>query len=197
VRLLDSDSYDELIEKSVANTQKGFLLIPGVCPQWDNEARRPNRGFSLAGSTRAKYGEGLKAASHQAAKALTEDERIVFINAWNEWAEGAYLEPDHHYGYAYLAETLRVPQGLSNPSLAPNDVGIKLAWFLHAAAAKSERRHIVDAFRRYAGGSSPSETAHCPPTLAGSCDMMQDISRKGPLPESGTMGSVGAKASNG
>jgi lipopolysaccharide biosynthesis protein len=90
-------------------------LFPGVCPSWDNEARKPGRGFCFTGSTPRKYGAWLEAACDMALKAEQPEERLVFINAWNEWAEGAYLEPDRHFGHAYLVETARVLNALRIP----------------------------------------------------------------------------------
>lgn len=100
-------SYAALAEAAMADMAKPYRYLPSVCPDWDNEARKPRRGTSFYGSTPALYGHWLEAASRYALEAPA-DERIVFINAWNEWAEGAYLEADRHYGYAYLAETARV-----------------------------------------------------------------------------------------
>jgi Glycosyltransferase WbsX len=108
-------SYDKIAARGIANAPGEFRLFPGVCPDWDIEARRTNRGHSLAGSTPKEYGKWLRTASETALKVPTRDERIVFINAWNEWAEGAYLEPDTHYGCAYLLETLKVLESLSLP----------------------------------------------------------------------------------
>ena len=83
-----------------------FKLFRGVVPNWDNEARRPGRGFTLVNSTPAAYRDWLNAACRVAiSEAAHADECIVFVNAWNEWAEGAYLEPDRHFGHAYLVAT--------------------------------------------------------------------------------------------
>jgi lipopolysaccharide biosynthesis protein len=106
--------YDDMLANTLANRPSAFTLFPGVCPAWDNEARRPGDGVCFVGSTPAKYAQWLRAACNMAINAAAPSEKLVFINAWNEWAEGAHLEPDQHYGYAYLAETLRVIRSLSS-----------------------------------------------------------------------------------
>jgi len=112
LRLLDARSggrafsYDAMAAHAMANRPEGYRLLPGVCPSWDNEARKPGRADVFFGATPAKYGHWLRAAM-RATQAAPEAERIVFVNAWNEWAEGAVLEPDRHYGHAWLAETRR------------------------------------------------------------------------------------------
>jgi lipopolysaccharide biosynthesis protein len=114
------ESYEALVEKHKSRPQPSeFRLFPGVCPGWDNEARKIGRGTSFYGANPAKYGEWLYSSANEALKA-PPDERIVFINAWNEWAEGAYLEPDRHFGFAYLAETRRVIDRLTG--VAPTGI---------------------------------------------------------------------------
>jgi glycosyltransferase involved in cell wall biosynthesis len=93
-----------------------FRRFRAVCPGWDNEPRRPGRGFVVANSTPALYAAWLAAACREAMGASDPDERIVFINAWNEWAEGAMLEPDRHFGHAYLLATARVLTALERGS---------------------------------------------------------------------------------
>jgi len=104
--------YRDLMEASIANNQIEPRTFPGVVPSWDNDARMPARGTCFVNSTPALYGAWLRAACAASMRNFSGDQRLVFINAWNEWAEGAYLEPDRHYGYAYLAETRRVLQSI-------------------------------------------------------------------------------------
>lgn len=122
--------YRTLAQATIAGFDRDKHTFPGVCPSWDNEARRTGRGICFTGSTPALYGAWLKAACQAAMRNFTGGERLVFINAWNEWAEGAYLEPDRHFGFAYLAETARVMAALSSDMTAPSggiaDVPTKL-----------------------------------------------------------------------
>jgi lipopolysaccharide biosynthesis protein len=80
----------------------GAVILPGVMPSWDNTARRVLRAHVFCDSTPALFYEWLMRAIARAQK-NRESERIVVINAWNEWAEGAYLEPDRNTGHARLA----------------------------------------------------------------------------------------------
>lgn len=101
-----SYSYDAMAHRAMSYRPEEFRLFPGVCPSWDNEPRRSRNGRTYLGATPAKYGHWLRAAMRTALQA-PDPERLVFVNAWNEWAEGAVLEPDRHYGHAWLAETRR------------------------------------------------------------------------------------------
>jgi lipopolysaccharide biosynthesis protein len=89
-----------------------YELFKTVSPAWDNEPRKPANGTSFAFSTPAEYQKWLTRACEQAL-AKEPDRRVVFINAWNEWAEGAYLEPDRRFGYAYLQATMDALRSLA------------------------------------------------------------------------------------
>lgn len=69
---------------------------PTVLPNWDNTPRSGSRGLVLKGATPQLFARHLRKAIN-AITAVNEEERIVFIKAWNEWAEGNYLEPDRLY----------------------------------------------------------------------------------------------------
>ena len=85
-----------------------YQLFRGVCPSWDNTPRRKNSSSIFLHSTPRLYKKWLKNAIDDTIKNQNIlDERLIFINAWNEWGEGAYLEPDDRYGYAYLDATRR------------------------------------------------------------------------------------------
>lgn len=71
-------------------------------PMWDNTARRNHRGTIFHGSTPELFRTWLADAISGVVDNPALDDKIVFINAWNEWGEGAYLEPDRFFGYAYL-----------------------------------------------------------------------------------------------
>lgn len=82
-----------------------YLLYKGVFTSWDNTPRTFTRANIYRGMTPQLYKEWLKETIEWTKKRNNKQNRIIFVNAWNEWGEGAHLEPDLKYGYAYLQAT--------------------------------------------------------------------------------------------
>ena len=117
--------YADLVFTQLAKPATDYTRYRTVSPGWDNDARKPGRGHTFANVTPGRYQQWLAGAAREA-DLLAGDEKLVFINAWNEWAEGAYLEPDRRYGYAYLEATKQVvrhytkPANFAPPTKLPN-----------------------------------------------------------------------------
>ena len=91
------------VERSDDYEDPGYTLFRSATPAWDNTARKKNKGTVFHNSCPKLFTKYLRNAfSETLAQRDNPDERLVFINAWNEWAEGAHLEPDQRYGYAWL-----------------------------------------------------------------------------------------------
>jgi lipopolysaccharide biosynthesis protein len=98
--------WNSYVDRSRDYPQPDYRLIRSVCPAWDNSARRKKGGAIFLNNTPGEYATWLgNAITRTLADAPTPDERIIFCNAWNEWAEGAHLEPDTRFGYAWLETT--------------------------------------------------------------------------------------------
>lgn len=107
--------YQSIVDRAKALPRPDYPMVRGVFPGWDNEARRPGQGYTFAFSTPERYRDWLESAVGYAEANPVAGEKVVMINAWNEWAEGAHLEPDRRFGYGYLQATrdvaVRKPKG--------------------------------------------------------------------------------------
>ncbi|MBM4329737.1 MAG: tetratricopeptide repeat protein [Deltaproteobacteria bacterium] len=112
-RLLDDQygghcvyKYENVVEGMLKKEQPEYRRFPCVTPSWDNTSRRKNGATIFIDSTPQLYEKWLKETIGRL-DSDNHDENIVFINAWNEWGEGNYLEPDLKFGRSYLEATKR------------------------------------------------------------------------------------------
>lgn len=106
-------SYPKMVQQQKAlRTTTPYPLYKTVFPSWDSEPRKPGRGTIYAEAKPSLYRQWLEAACQWTISNHPEGERYVFINAWNEWAEGTHLEPDRRYGYANLYASMDVLRNL-------------------------------------------------------------------------------------
>ena len=100
--------YEILVKHMLAKPSVRYKRFRCVTPGWDNSARRKRGARIFIGSTPQLYENWLRTVVDETRTRETEDEEgLIFINAWNEWAEGNHLEPDQRWGRAYLEATAR------------------------------------------------------------------------------------------
>lgn len=110
-------NYRDLVDSAIAMELPPYPFIRSVSPGWDNSARRKRGGLILHNSTPKEYERWLTHTIRQSTAVPSSSiphQSLVFINAWNEWAEGNHLEPCQKWGRAYLEATLRA---LSNSAV--------------------------------------------------------------------------------
>lgn len=92
--------YDEIWNAILKRIPPSDKYIPGALVDWDNTPRRGIIGSICKGANPEKFSNYFRKLLQRAKDVYHKE--YVFVFAWNEWAEGGYLEPDEKYGYAYL-----------------------------------------------------------------------------------------------
>jgi len=115
-----------------------FPTVPSIFVGWDNTPRRRRNGVVVLNSTPERFEQGLAQLVNDT-RAKSCAERLIFINAWNEWAEGNHLEPDLKYGHGHLDAVRRA---LSMPKLN-NSAREIVSFGSQSAGAARERVPLI------------------------------------------------------
>jgi len=97
----------EVAEMYLARDYSAYNAFRTVFTSWDNSSRRGRLSSIGLNGTPENYEYWLSRAIERTKIEYPAQERLVFINAWNEWAEGCHLEPDRKYGHKFLEATAR------------------------------------------------------------------------------------------
>lgn len=96
--------YSTIVDRMLARPPVPYKRFPGVSPGWDNTPRRDRQGAVFRNPRPDEYGRWLQAVVGEFTP-FGPGEDLVFLNAWNEWAEGNVLEPCRRWGHGYLEAT--------------------------------------------------------------------------------------------
>jgi hypothetical protein len=112
--------YETTVDAALRRWPTPWKRFPGVMAGWDNTARRPSGAEIFQGATPQAYERWLR-RTIESVSDVRDEENLIFVTAWNEWAEGNHLEPDRHYGRAYLEATRRALGGAVPAGAEPVD----------------------------------------------------------------------------
>jgi GT2 family glycosyltransferase/SAM-dependent methyltransferase len=94
--------YRDIAVRYATREMPAYKRFMSVMPGWDNTARRQDNSYSFTEATPGSFQAWMETTVARTKQQFSGDERLVFINAWNEWAEGTYLEPDRRFGHTFL-----------------------------------------------------------------------------------------------
>lgn len=122
--------YDEVVDGDLARFAGGYpwRVHRGAMLGWDNTARRPKDSRIFVGASPARFRRWVAGIVEQENKHNADPNSLLFINAWNEWAEGTTLEPSQRFGRGYLAAV----KSALGPAAAPPLFALsapKRRWF--------------------------------------------------------------------
>ena len=99
--MLNKYKYSEIIKHFYTDFDKKNNAYPTILPQWDRSARSGRKAAIYTGSTPELFEKHIKQAL-DIIQHKPEEQKILFLRSWNEWAEGNYVEPDLKFGTRYL-----------------------------------------------------------------------------------------------
>lgn len=93
-------NYDDDWKKILSLKPENDTMLPSAMVDWDNTPRKKTSGWCYKGASPEKFKKYFRQLVKKTKEEYHTDK--IFVFAWNEWAEGGYLEPDERYGYSYL-----------------------------------------------------------------------------------------------
>ncbi len=103
--------YAAIAQSYLDRTYGNARVFKTVFPSWDNSARTGDRAVIVINAIPENYEYWLSSTIDKVQQS-GEGDQLIFINAWNEWAEGCHLEPDRWFGHGFLQATLNAKKGL-------------------------------------------------------------------------------------
>ncbi|NOE34269.1 glycoside hydrolase family 99-like domain-containing protein [Ruegeria sp. HKCCD7318] len=150
--------YGDIVSKEVRKKPSAKKTFRTAMLSWDSTARWGLKASIFTDFSLTRYSQWLSANVENTVKNpdLTDDERIVFINAWNNWSEGTHLEPDQRYGYGYLDATRKVLANydpIAAPFLRPEipettEAKYAICAHVHYADTWRELKELIDELPR-------------------------------------------------
>lgn len=99
-------SYPDFVDFDLQRKNPLQKCYPGVSPMWDNSSRRVHLNATILDGSTPEHFRRWYHGKADRFEGIAGDDRFIFINAWNEWAEGNHLEPCQRWGKAYLEALL-------------------------------------------------------------------------------------------